>query len=62
MARKRIMQLFPAWNDPRSMFIPFSYVVGDLVKALEDADNPIEFFGRSFSIPLKRGRSWLDDF
>lgn len=61
MAKKRIMQLFPAWNDPRSMFIPFSYVVGDLVKTL-DADNPIEFFGRAFSIPLKRGRSWLDDF
>ena len=61
-AKKRLMQLFPASNDPRSMFIPGSYVVGDWLQAIKNADNPIEFFGRGFSIPLKKGRSWLDDF
>ncbi|KKL69901.1 hypothetical protein LCGC14_2110270, partial [marine sediment metagenome] len=61
-ARKRLMRIFPAWNDPRSMFIPFSYVMGDLIFAVENADNPIEFFGRGFSIPLKKGRSWMDEF
>ncbi|KKK84520.1 hypothetical protein LCGC14_2782520 [marine sediment metagenome] len=61
-AKKRLMQLLPASNDPRSMFIPGSYVVGDWLKAIENADNPIEFFGRGFSIPLMKGRSWLDDF
>ena len=62
LARGRIRQLFPEWDDPRSMFIPFSYVVGDLLQAVQNADNPIEFFGRGFSIPLRRGRSWLDEF
>lgn len=62
IARRRLMQLFPASNDPRSMFIPGSYVVGDWLQAINNADNPIEFFARGFSIPLKRGRSWLDDF
>lgn len=62
LARQRLKRLLPAWDDPRSMFIPFSYVVGDLLQAVENADNPIEFFGRGFSIPLKRGRSWLDEF
>jgi len=61
-AKKRLMQILPASNDPRSMFIPGSYVVGDWLKAIENADNPIEFFGRGFSIPLMKGRSWLDDF
>ncbi|KKK91113.1 hypothetical protein LCGC14_2716220, partial [marine sediment metagenome] len=61
-AKKRLMQIFPASNDPRSMFIPGSYVVGDWLQAIKNADNPIEFFGRGFSIPLKKGRSWLDDF
>ncbi|KKM78784.1 hypothetical protein LCGC14_1356400, partial [marine sediment metagenome] len=61
-AKKRLMQLLPGSNDPRSMFIPGSYVVGDWLKAIENADNPIEFFGRGFSIPLMKGRSWLDDF
>jgi len=62
LARQRLKRLLPSWDDPRSMFIPFSYVVGDLLQAVENADNPIEFFGRGFSIPLKRGRSWLDEF
>ncbi|KKM63786.1 hypothetical protein LCGC14_1507950, partial [marine sediment metagenome] len=61
-ARRRLKRLLPAWDDPRSMFIPFSYVLGDLIFAVENSDNPIEFFGRSFAIPLKKGRSWLDDF
>ncbi|KKL99078.1 hypothetical protein LCGC14_1818030, partial [marine sediment metagenome] len=61
-ARKRLKRLLPAWDDPRSMFVPFSYVLGDLIFAVENADNPIEFFGRGFAIPLKEGRSWLDDF
>ncbi|KKK75770.1 hypothetical protein LCGC14_2870370, partial [marine sediment metagenome] len=61
MARTRLMQILPAWGDPRSQFLPFSYVVGDAIFAVENADNPIEFFGRAFSIPLMKG-SWLDDF
>ena len=61
-AKKRLMRLLPASNDPRSMFIPGSYVVGDWMQAIENADNPIEFFGRGFSIPLMRGRSWMDNF
>jgi len=52
----------PLHSDPRSMFLPGSYVLGDWLFAIENADNPIEFFSRGFSIPLKRGRSWLDDF
>ena len=52
----------PRLKDPRSMFIPGSYVIGDWLQAIKNADNPIEFFGRGFSIPLKKGRSWLDDF
>lgn len=61
LARARLKQILPNFDDPRSPFLPGSYFLGDILQAIDDADNPVEFFGRGTGIPLKKGRSMLDD-
>jgi len=61
IAKRRLKNLFPSLDDPRSMFLPGSYAAGDAIRAFNEAENPIEFFGRLSGMPLLRGRSAIDD-
>lgn len=69
-ARGRLMQLFPDinWNNPsnsdvRTMFFPGSYMMGDLIQAmdeLENGQNPFKAAGRAFSIPIDTKQTVLE--
>jgi len=48
-------------DDPRSLAIPFSYFAGDLLKAFNEAENPVETVARASGLPLLEGRSAIDD-
>jgi hypothetical protein len=60
IAKSRLGRLLPL-QDPRSLFLPGSYAIGDIMRAFNEAENPVEFFGRATGIPLSDGASMLDD-
>lgn len=61
IAKRRLRNLFPSLDNPRSLFIPGSYFAGDILRAFEQAENPVEAFGRATGIPLLEGKSAIDD-
>lgn len=62
IAKSRLLFSMPTINSPGSLFIPGSYMLGDIYKAFTQAENLVEFGGRAIGIPLAKGRSWIDEF
>lgn len=65
IAKSRLQRMLPLMGEGPtsvgSLFIPGSYAVNDIIKAFQQAENPIEFLGRATGIPLSQDRSWLDE-
>jgi len=67
LAKQEMARLAPSLSDPRSLYVPGSYAVGDYLQAfgvLGDPErrpsNPVEFLGRGIGIPVSKDPSWLD--
>lgn len=66
-AKLELARLVPSLSDPRSLYVPGSYALGDYLQAfgvLGDPkrypSNPLEFAGRAIGIPVAKDPSWLD--
>lgn len=66
LAQYRLHKLIPSLDDPRSMFVPGSYAIGDWVSAYKDFNNPnrtiLQAAGRALGFPVIKEKSWLDDW
>lgn len=58
----------PDTRDPRSVFIPGSYALGDWMQAIQASHDPWKRYtlaqeaGRAIGIPIIKHRSWVDDY
>lgn len=68
LAQDRLYKLIPSLADPRSMFIPFSYFVGDWMQAINEYNDPNRVYsatqigGRAVGAPTIKHKSWVDDY
>ncbi len=65
--RAELSRLVPSLSDPRSLYVPGSYMVGDVMQAFgalgdpaRRPSNPLEVLGRGIGIPVAKDPSWLD--
>lgn len=66
-SKLELSRLVPSLSDPRSLYIPGSYFIGDWMQAVgalgdpaRAPSNPVEFLGRGIGIPVSKDPSWLD--
>lgn len=66
-AKLELARLAPGLSDPRSLYVPGSYAVGDILQAFSllgdparRPTNPLEVVGRGIGIPVSKDPSWLD--
>jgi len=58
----------PLTADPRSMFVPGSYALGDWMQAIQESKDPWgrytlpQQIGRAIGVPTIKHKSWIDDY
>lgn len=58
----------PLTADPRSMFVPGSYALGDWMQAIQQSKDPwgryttLQNAGRAIGVPVIKHKSWIDDY
>lgn len=68
LAKKRLFKLVPSLDDPRSMFLPGSYAMGDWMQAVKEHNDPwgrysaTQQTGRAIGAPSIKHKSWVDDY
>jgi hypothetical protein len=59
MARHNLMFLAPTLSDPRSIFVPGSYLAHDIMSAFEEQDDPLNMMLRASGIRTMETRDPL---